>query len=60
MGFWIGIVVMVAIVVGGSVLAGMAINGRAARRNVTRSKRAKEVEALKVSGALSHRKSNQP
>ena len=60
MGFWIGILVMVGIVVGGSVLAGMTINGRAARKNVARGKRAKEVEALKVSGALSHRKSNQP
>lgn len=55
MGFWIGILVLVGIVIGGSVLAGMALTKRP--RRSARQQRA--MEQAKVSGAFNHRKSNQ-
>ena len=55
--FWFGILVLVAIVIGGSVLIGKVLSrpgGSAARRG----RRNDEMLALKASGALKHRKSN--
>ncbi len=56
--FWVGILVMVFIVVGGSVLAGVMLSRpRAPRQN---SRRHQQMIGLKASGALRHRKSNRP
>ena len=59
-GFWIGILICVLIVIGGSVLAGLALNKRAARRRGPRTRRQEQMDMAKASGAFSHRKSNQP
>jgi|CXWL01.1.fsa_nt_gi hypothetical protein len=53
--FWVGIVVLVLVVVGASVLVGL--NLKSSRRH--RASR-DEMLALKSSGAFDHRKSNQP
>jgi hypothetical protein len=55
MGFWIGILIMVAIVVGGSVLAGMALTKRPRRS----ARQERHLQQAKASGAFTHRKSNQ-
>ena len=52
--FWVGILVMVAIVIGASVLVGRMLNNQSGGR----SARGDKVMALKASGALRHRKSN--
>ena len=52
-GFWIGIVVLVLVVIGASVLVGM--NLKPSRKH--RASR-EEMLALKASGAFKHRKSN--
>lgn len=54
MSFWIWIVVLVLGIVGVSVLVGMSINRRKPRVNPRDDK----LTALKMSGALQHRKSN--
>ncbi|MGE0597368.1 MAG: hypothetical protein AB7P07_13475 [Hyphomonadaceae bacterium] len=53
MGFWIGIVISVLIIVGASVIVGSALN----RRGLTRRQH-KQVTMAKASGAFRHRKSN--
>lgn len=55
MAFWIGIVVLVLVVIGVSVLVGL--NLKPSRRHKLSQK---EMMALKTSGALDHRKSGQP
>jgi len=59
MGFWIGVLVMVLVVVGLSVAFGAMLNrgGRSRRGGPDRND---PVTALKASGALRHRKSNRP
>jgi hypothetical protein len=56
-GFWFGILVVVAIVIGASVLIGKMLSGPRAPK--TGGRRHAEMMALKASGALRHRKSNQ-
>ncbi len=58
MGFWIGILVLVAIVIGGSVVVGKMLSRPAAPQN--RDRRHAQMMGLKASGALRHRKSNRP
>lgn len=53
-GFWIGIVVVVLIIVGSSVLVGKMLSKP---KQMPLSRNA-EMNALKASGALKHRKSN--
>jgi hypothetical protein len=55
-GFWIGIAITVLIVVGLSVVVGKALSKP--KGGGDRSSRHAEMTALKVSGALKHRKSN--
>jgi hypothetical protein len=57
-GFWIGILVLVLIVIGTSVLVGKMLSRP--RRPEDRERRHSEMMALKASGALRHRKSNRP
>jgi hypothetical protein len=57
--FWFGILVTVLIVIGVSVLIGKMLTGRP-RSPEERDRRRDHMNALKVSGALRHRKSNQP
>ena len=52
---WIGIVITILIVVGASVLIGKSLSGGSREPR----SRAEKVQALKASGALKHRKSNQ-
>lgn len=54
-GFWIGIVVVVLVIVGASVLVGKALSKP---KGVTSKDRHAEMTALKASGALKYRKSN--
>ena len=56
-GFWFGILVLVAIVIGASVLIGKTLSGP--RSPDARGHRHDDLTALKASGALRHRKSNQ-
>jgi hypothetical protein len=56
-GFWIGIAITVLIVVGLSVVVGKALS-KPKGGGGDRSSRHAEMTALKVSGALKHRKSN--
>lgn len=58
MTFWIGIFVLVAIIIGASVLAGKMLSRPGAPQN--RDRRHTQMMGLKASGALRHRKSNQP
>ncbi|MEZ6023009.1 MAG: hypothetical protein R3C16_14125 [Hyphomonadaceae bacterium] len=58
MAFWIWIVVAVALITGLSILVGKAIS-RSDQQRMPPS-RQHQVTALKASGALRHRKSNQP
>jgi uncharacterized integral membrane protein len=55
MGFWIGILVMVAVVIGGSVLAGMALTKRPRRTERQR----RQMRQAKAAGAFPHRKESQ-
>lgn len=55
-GFWIGITVTVLVVVGLSVLVGKMLDKP--KGAPTSSKRHDQITALKMSGALRHRKSN--
>ena len=55
-GFWIAIVLVVLAIVGVSVLAGKALSKP---KGVDRPNRQSQITALKASGALKHRKSNQ-
>lgn len=55
MGFWIGILAMVLIVIGMSVIVGLHLRS-SSRHRASRD----ELLALKSSGAFDHRKSNQP
>lgn len=57
-GFWFGILVLVAIVIGGSVMIGMVLSRPRAPKE--RGSRNDRMMALKASGALRHRKSNRP
>jgi len=57
-GFWFGIFVMVAIVIGASVLVGKVLSRPRVPRD--RGGRHSDMVALKASGALRHRKSNRP
>jgi hypothetical protein len=56
-GFWIGIVIVIAIVIGASVLVGKILSrpGGSEHRPTQNDK----MLGLKASGALRHRKSNQ-
>ena len=56
-GFWFGVLVLVAIVIGASVLVGKMLSrpGRSEHRPTQNDK----LLGLKASGALRHRKSNQ-
>lgn len=54
-GFWIGILVTVLVVVGASVLIGKTLSAPSGRK----LNRDEKLTALKASGALKHRKSNQ-
>ncbi|HET9231488.1 MAG TPA: hypothetical protein VFO00_09375 [Vitreimonas sp.] len=56
-GFWFGILVVVAIVIGASVLVGKMLSRPGGSEH--RRSRHQEMMALKASGALKHRKSNQ-
>jgi hypothetical protein len=56
--FWLGILILVAIVVGASVLAGKMLSRPRVPRE--RSRRHEQMMGLKASGALRHRKSNRP
>lgn len=56
--FWIVILIVVLITIGSSVLIGMTLNKRNQPR--PRTKRQRQIDAAKASGAFSHRKSNQP
>lgn len=53
--FWVGILVMVAIVIGASVFVGKMLSNQGGGRGATRDDK---MMALKASGALRHRKSN--
>jgi hypothetical protein len=55
--FWLWILIVVAAIVGLSVLAGRMLSGG---RRGQRSDRQQQITALKASGALRHRKSNRP
>jgi hypothetical protein len=57
-GFWLGILVAVAVVIGASVLVGKML-ARPRGSGEPRSRNDKLL-GLKASGALQHRKSNQP
>jgi hypothetical protein len=57
-GFWVGIFVVVAIVIGASVLIGKTLSRP--RSPDAPSRRHDQMMALKASGALKHRKSNRP
>lgn len=52
--FWVWIVILVAVIVGSSVLIGRSLNKGSARQLSNQEK----MTALKASGALRHRKSN--
>jgi hypothetical protein len=52
--FWVWIVILVAVIVGASVLVGRSLNKNASHRLSNQEK----MTALKASGALRHRKSN--
>jgi hypothetical protein len=54
--FWVGIIVMVAIIVGASVLVGKILSQPGNPDD--RRRRHAQMAALKASGALGHRKSN--
>lgn len=54
-GFWIGIVIVVAVIVGVSVLVGKALSKP---KGAGAPGRHTQMNALKASGALRHRKSN--
>jgi len=54
-GFWIGIVIVVAAIVGVSVLVGKALSKP---KGAGAPDRGAQMTALKASGALRHRKSN--
>jgi hypothetical protein len=56
--FWIGIIIMVAIVIGASVFAGRLLTRPKTPRG--ENSRDERLMALKASGALRHRKSNRP
>lgn len=55
-GFWIGITVTILIVIGASVLIGKVLS-KPPRQPMNRDQ---QMNALKASGALKHRKSNRP
>lgn len=57
--FWFGILVTVLIVIGVSVLVGKMLNV-GPRDPEDRDRRQEHMTALKMSGALRHRKSNRP
>ena len=57
--FWFGILVTVLIVIGVSVLIGKMLAG-GPRSPEQRDRRHDHMNALKMSGALRHRKSNRP
>lgn len=57
-GFWFGILVMVAIVIGASVVIGKVLSRPGGSEH--RRSRHSDITALKASGALQHRKSNRP
>lgn len=52
MGFWIGILIMVAIVVGASVLVGMTLNKRRGRS----PRQQRQLDMAKAAGAFPNRK----
>lgn len=56
--FWLWIVLAVLVIVGATVLAAKMVSG-GQRRGVSSDRQA-HITALKASGALRHRKSNQP
>jgi hypothetical protein len=56
-GFWLGIFVVIAIVIGASVLVGKMLSRPGGSEE--RPARHQQMLALKASGALRHRKSNQ-
>jgi hypothetical protein len=56
--FWVWIVIAVLVIVGATVLAAKLVSSGGERR-VT-PERQQQITALKASGALRHRKSNQP
>jgi len=57
-GFWLGILFLVLIVIGTSVLVGKMLSRP--RRAEDDGRRNSQMMALKASGALRHRKSNRP
>jgi hypothetical protein len=58
--FWFGILVLVAIVIGVSVLVGKVLSRPGGSEHQRGNRRPDDLTALKVSGALKHRKSNRP
>jgi hypothetical protein len=56
--FWLGVLIMLAIVVGLSVFVGRMLSRQGPPEK--RSNRHQQMMALKASGALRHRKSNRP
>jgi len=56
--FWFGILVLVAIVIGASVLVGKILSRPGGSEHRRGSRRQDDITALKASGALRHRKSN--
>lgn len=55
--FWVWIVVLIVVIVGASVVIGKSLSGPSGKR--LSHEEQKKVTALKASGALKHRKSNQ-
>lgn len=56
--FWFGITITVLIIIGLSVLVGKMLTPRGPREPGPRDRRHENMQALKMSGALKHRKSN--